>query len=711
VCTVEFLVWSGTASVKKVLATNRLILLLGILAIASCPLLVSLSSPAQGQPSDEASVYSVAVQAYRDGLLDLARDQLQIYLAAYPQGEHVAEAHYLLGDYSFRKGNFRQALQHVRDALQHQLPAMLHADASYLLGRSAFEIGQYAEALEAFRPLIEAAPSGRWQEAALYWSGEALLRLDDFPSAARQLELLVERYPHTEYLESALYALGYARQKGAALGPSLDAFEQLLQRFPQSQLAHAAQYAIARALVALQRFAEAAPYWERISAAAPSPAEAEEATFWWAESWTRAERCDQARPAFQGYLQRFPEGRHRSDALATVAMCAHAVGAFAEEIAAREAFLQQFPDDVRSDAMLLHLAEAYEQRGEPAHARELYAEWLRKFPSHAQRADVLIRHGVLSRAQGDEARATEDFAEVLRQTNDPHMRSLAHAVLADSYVRLGDCAAALPHLSGVIEQGDQSARQQARWRRGVCAYRNKAFAAAVEDFRQLVDDTSFGGDRQSLLLLLGQSLAALNRDAEAVDPFRRFLTAAPPDETAAQALAGLGASLLKIGQVEAALPVYEQLLAVAPELPAKERLHLQLALLYLERRETDQAKRHLSPASNGLDVSVAAEATYRLADLLFAEGMEVEAIALLHKLTTQLTSQPAWVGIASYRLALVYEAKERWPEAWQAYVTAVNTATDPQLVEAARQRAQHLEETVDVHARREPASSQAERNL
>jgi hypothetical protein len=32
-------------------------------------------------------------------------------------------------------------------------------------------------------------------------------------------------------------------------------------------------------------------------------------------------------------------------------------------------------------------------------------------------------------------------------------------------------------------------------------------------------------------------------------------------------------------------------------------------------------------------------------------------------------------------------------------------------VEAARERAQHLEETVDVHARREPASSQAERNL
>src|SRR5439155_1720273 len=105
----------------------------------------------------------------------------------------------------------------------------------------------------------------------------------------------------------------------------------------------------------------------------------------------------------------------------------------------------------------------------------------------------------------------------------------------------------------------------------------------------------------------------LNRDAEAVVRFRRFLAVAPTDKAAVQALAGLGASLLKVGQVEAALPVYEQLLMVASELPAKEQLHLQLGLLYLERQAVDRAK--------------------------------------------------------------------------------------------------HLEETVDVHARREPASSQAERNL
>ena len=66
-----------------------------------------------------------------------------------------------------------------------------------------------------------------------------------------------------------------------------------------------------------------------------------------------------------------------------------------------------------------------------------------------------------------------------------------------------------------------------------------------------------------------------------------------------QALAGLGASLLKVGQVEAALPVYEQLLTVAPELPASERLHLQLGLLYLGAKPLDHAKRHLEAAANG----------------------------------------------------------------------------------------------------------------
>jgi tetratricopeptide (TPR) repeat protein len=213
------------------------------------------------------------------------------------------------------------------------------------------------------------------------------------------------------------------------------------------------------------------------------------------------------------------------------------------------------------------------------------------------------------------------------------------------------------------------------------------------------------------LLTLGQSLAALDRDPEAIARLRAFLETAPPDKAAAQALASLGASLFKVGQVDEALPVYEQLLVVAPELPAKERLHLQLGLLYRERQAVDRAKQHLEAAAKGRDASVAAEAMYRLADLLFAEGATEEATALLHTLTTHFASQPRWVGIASYRLALLYEAAELWPEAWKAYIITAKTATDPKLVEAARERAQHLEETVDVHARREPAASPAERNL
>ena len=696
---------------RTLLATNRPISRIGVLFGGLCLLLATLPSQTWGQKPDEASLYSIAVQAYRDGLLDLARDQLQTYLTTYPQGKHVAEVHYLLGDYFFRKGNFTQAAHELRIALQRQLPEALHDDAYYLLGRSALETGQYTDALEAFQPLIEPDKGGRWHEAALYWGGEALLGTGDFAGAARQLQQLVERYPGTEYLEPTLYALGYAWQRADAHEQGLDAFQQLLQRFPHSQLHRAAESGAARALMALQRFAEAAPHWARLRESAPSPEQAEEATFWWAESWARADRCDQASVAFQDYLGRFPLGRHRSDALATVATCAHAVGDFAAEIGAREAFLRQFPTDSRRDPMLLRLAEAYEQSSQPVQARERYAAWLRTFPDHPGRSDVLIRRGLISRAQGDDTQATQDFVEVLRQASDPRQRALAHAVLAETYVRLDNCAAALPHLSALIEQGDQPAQQQARWRRGTCAYRNKAFAAAVEDFNRLVDDANFGGDRQSLLLLLGQSLAALNRDAEAVPRFRQFLAVAPADKAAAQALASLGASLLKVGQVDEALPVYEQLLTAAPELPSKAQLQLQLALLYLERQTPDRAKQHLEAAAHGRDASVAAEATYRLADLLLAQGVTEEATTLLHKLTAQFASQPGWVGIASYRLALLHEAAERWPEAWQAYTAAAKTATDPKLVEAARERAQHLEETVDVHARPEPASSQAERNL
>jgi TolA-binding protein len=684
---------------------------LGAILLGIWLLLPNLALQTWGQKSDEEAVFSIAVQAYQDGLLDLARDQLQTYLTTYPRGTHVAEVSYLLGDYFYRKRDFPRAAQSLQDALQRQLPEALGTDAQYLLGRSYVETDRYAEAIQTFQPLIAQGPNGRWHEAALYWSGESFLSNGDFANAAHYLQRLIEGYPGGEYLEHALYSLGYAQQTADAHEEGLRAFQQLLERFPQSQLRSQAEFGVARALTALQRFAEAASYWEHLSKSASSPERVEEATFWWAESWRRGDRCDMARPAFETYLRRFPQGNHQVDALDTVAVCAHGAGDFTAEISSLEALLPQLSTDPRRAPLLLRLADVYEQSGQPAQAQARYAQWLLAFPENPRRIEVLIRRGLISRLQGDYAQAVQDFVEVLQGAGDSSQRLLAHTILGEGYFRLDDCAMAQPHLAAIIEQSDTPAQQQARWRRGVCAYRNQEFASAVEDFGALVDDVEFYGDRQALLLPLAQSLASLGRDAEAIARFRQCLAGSPTHEAAVQALAGLGASLLNSGEVDEALTIYEQLLSLAPNLPGKERLHLQLALRYRARQAAARAKPHLEAAVNGGDPSIGAEALYQWSDLLLAEGATEEATALLQQMTTRFTSQARWVGIASYRLALLYEAAERWPEAWQAYLAAARTATDPKLVEAARERAQHLEETVDVHARREPVSAPTEHNL
>jgi TolA-binding protein len=690
---------------------NRTAAYLGAFLLGIWLFLPSLALQTWGQSSDEEALFSVAAQAYQDGLLDLAHDQLQTYLTTYPGGKHVAEVLYLLGNYSYRKRDFPRAAQALQDALQRQLPEALRTDAQYLLGRSYVETERYAEAIRAFQPLIEPGPKGRWHEAALYWTGEAFLSNGDFSNAAGYLQRLTGDYPGGEYLEHALYSLGYAYQMAEAHEEGLRAFRQLLERFPHSPLRSQAEYGVARTLTALQRFAEAAPHWQDLSNSVSSPARAEEATFWWAESWRRADRCDMARPAFETYLKRFPQGSHRVEALDTVALCAHGAGDVAAEISALEALLQQLPTDPRRAPLLLRLADAYEQSGQLAEAQTRYSHWLLAFPDDPRRLEVLARRGLISRLQGDYAQAVRDFVEVLRGADDPNQRLLAHAVLGEGYFRLDDCATAEPHLSAVIEQSDTPSRQQARLRRAVCAYRNQEFASAVEDFGALVDDAEFRGERHGLLLPLAQSLAALGRDTEAIARFRQYLAGSPAHESAVQALAGLGASLFNSGEVDEALTVYEQLLSLAPTLPGQDRLHLQLALRYRARQAAERAKPHLEAAANSDEPSIAAEALYQLADLLLAEGAAEEATALLQQLTRRFASQPRWVGIASYRLALLYEAAERWPEAWQAYLATAKTATDPKLVEAARERAQHLEETVDVHARREPASAPAEHNL
>ena len=672
-------------------------------------LLGLLPVPTLGQNTDEETLFSIAVQAYQDGLLDLARDQIQTYLTQYPRGKHQAEVHYLLGDFFYRKGDYPLATRHLQQALQGHPQRNFHDEARYLLGRSQFASGRYGEAAQTFRPLIAPEHGGEWSEAALYWSGEALLNSGDVRGAAQLLQRLVDQPSTGEYLESALYSLGYAWQKLDAHEESLHVFQRFLRDFPQSQLRRSAEYGVARALVSLQRYAEAAPYWERLQGQAPSPQQAEEATFWWAESWARAGQCAQAKPVFQTYLGRFPQGQQRATALLTLGNCWHGDGQFAEAIQSFEEFLRQFPAEPRRDPVLLRLADAYQQSGQLSMAQERYTQWLAAFPHDARRAEVLARRGGIHYKLEDYARAIQDLRAALEATTDPQQRLLAHELLAASYVHLDNCAAALPHLSAVIEHGAPAVQQQSRLRRGLCAYRNQQFTVAVKDLRQLIDDPDFRDEQQRLYLLLGYSLAALEEHHEAVARFRQYLAASAQHETS-QALAGLAASLLKIGQVAEALSVYEQLLAGTPKLPDKERLHLQLALLYQQSEAMEKAKDHLQAAAQGGDQAVGAEALYRLSDLMMTEGRRDEGTVLLQKLTQQFASQPRWVGIAHYRLALTYEALERWPEAWQAYNAAAETANDAKLVDAARERAKHLEETVDVQTRPEPAASEHEQS-
>ncbi len=671
-------------------------------ALAICLLLNVLALQGLGATPEEETLFTIAAQAYQDGLLDLAREQLQKYLAAYPQGKHLPEVRYLLGDYFYRSGDYTRAAEHMQEALQLRPAGSFRNDARYLLGRSYFENGRHPQAIQALQPLIEEGRTSPWYERALYWTGEAQLSANEFEGAVRTLQRLVDEFPASEYLEHALYSLGYARQKGDAHDAALSAFQRLLQSFPASKLRHSAEYGVARSLMALQRYEAAASHWERLRTEAPTPEQAEEASLWWGESWARAGHCEQARPAFHIYLEQFPQSQHRPDALWVMGECAYAAGEFGEAIAHFKGYVQEFPTHPRREAVLLRLADAYCQEGDLAKAHQVYSSWLEAFPESPRRTEVLARRGLVSHQREDYARSAEDFAEVLRHTHDPSQELLAHELLGESYFRLNDCAAALPHLSIAIERGEVRAQQQARQRRGLCAYRQQHYAAAVDDLSPLADSLDFQGDRQAILSLLGHSLAALDRHEEAIVRYRQFLAAGPQEGAVVDALAGLGASLLKIGQVEEALTVYERLVSQAPGLTGGERLHLQLGLLYAERHARERSEFHLRAAAAGTDPTSGAEALYHLAELLLDEGEGEEGKAILQDLTSRFPSQAQWVGIAYYRLALVFEQAQDWPRAWEAYMAAARTAVDPTLVEAAGRRAKQLEETVDVHARGEP---------
>jgi len=138
----------------------------------------------------------IARSAIALGRLNEAADNLEFFLANYPDNPYYVEGVYENGRLLHLQGDFEQSIQALERFIDRYPQSPFVANAYYWLGESLMSLGHYDRAEEAFRVVSERYPRSYRSEPARY-------RLSIIELRRREEELLkLLQWSHEEYVKA-----------------------------------------------------------------------------------------------------------------------------------------------------------------------------------------------------------------------------------------------------------------------------------------------------------------------------------------------------------------------------------------------------------------------------------------------------------------------------------------------------------------------------
>jgi Flp pilus assembly protein TadD/opacity protein-like surface antigen len=184
---------------------------------------------------------------------------LALLLPGLGQAAEQAELEYAKGIVEYGKGNYPEALEHFRSAVD---LAPADANAHLYLGLTQSRLGEFGAAIPPLEKALQLDPSMQY---AHYHLGLAFFQEQRYPEALRELQRAAQFDPNNAAVH---FYLGYTLYQLKRYREALPPFERALQLDPA--LATSVQYYRGLALFALENDAQARAAFEAAQAADPT---------------------------------------------------------------------------------------------------------------------------------------------------------------------------------------------------------------------------------------------------------------------------------------------------------------------------------------------------------------------------------------------------------------------------------------------------------
>ncbi|MEX0671165.1 MAG: tetratricopeptide repeat protein [Pirellulales bacterium] len=543
------------------------------------------------------------------------------------------------------------------------------AEALLLDATALVELKQPKPATLALAALGKSHAAWPRRDEALLLEVRALREAGDASAALATAEKLVKEFPQAKGADVAWYRLGQLRQDAGRPDEAITAFAKSRENNPKGNRAPWALLATGWCHEAKGRLPEAVKAWTECVTAYPDSSAATAALLARADVRQRsgdfaggladAERLLQASADKTMSLDEAAAGEARL----LQGLCLAGEKKYAQAATAYQKLLQEWPSFTAADRVLFELGVIQSLAGKPADASTTFAELVKRFPKSGYAADAWMEVG--------EARWTAS----------------EWAAAAQAYEATIVAAGTTPERALLMEQ----ARHKLGW---TFVMRNDHARAAEAFSAQLVaaPKGTLAADAQAML---GESLLALGKPAEAAKAFAAAVASADTLSSAdmrAAAFIRAAEAAARERKWDESLALAERLLKAEPASPRAAEGRYAAAWAKQNLGRLDEALAGYRTLADSGRTELAARARLMEGEVLFEQGHHKDAVKSFFKVAYGFGEQQAppayhpWQAQSTFEAARCFEVLGKPDQARTLYTELVERYPQSEHVAAARKR-------------------------
>ena len=489
---------------------------------------------------------------------------------------------------------------------------------------------------------------------------------------------------------AAWYQLGNAYKKSGQHEKAVEAYRQVIDVGSVAEdFKSLVQFQVAETRFLAKEYGEAAKEYKRYIELFPETQEAGKAYFYAGWSEFNTKEYDQSIETLNGMLAAYPQDRYAPDSQFRIASALYEKGDYAQAVDMAQIVLDKYPDSPVIAQALYLKANAYDQMGRDVEAIKAYRDVRNLYDRMFELLRGSFREGknvdfenyrqlfeTSSLRVAEIFRKTDQFEEAYQEliaaqetAEERFYKAKVQMRIGDNYMEWNKFDEAWTAYNQVIElYGDTPYPPNAQYQKGEAKYFAGDYAAAREDYLQLLEDypDSDTGLRSAALYSAGWSAEKFGGVDQAIASYTQAVENFPRSDQAPLCLLRIARLSYEQQKVEEAIAAYKAITESYQDTRHTADAYYGLGILYRDEERKDEAIAAFSKVVRDARETYIA-ALIEAANIYISQDRIAEGRALLNQLLEGVTGDRDLEARAHFQMAQLDLNNKNYVDAVERY--------------------------------------------